>query len=80
MAEKKTTKRKRLTGEVVSLSGAKTAVVKVTRKKLHPIYKKRYSVSKKFHAHNESAEVALGDKVVIEETRPISKLKRWRIV
>lgn len=80
MEKQKTTKRKRLSGTVVSISGNKTAVVKVERKKLHPVYKKRYPVSKKYHAHDEKSAAVLGDKVTIEETRPMSKLKRWRIV
>lgn len=72
--------RKRLKGVVVSRSGEKTAVVRVERSKLHPIYKKRYVLSKKYHAHDSKNVTAEGDTVTIEEMRPVSKKKRWRIV
>ncbi len=72
--------RRRITGVVVSTKMQQTAVVRVDRMKAHPIYGKRYRVSKKFHAHNENNQFAEGDTVVMEETRPMSKTKRWRIV
>lgn len=72
--------RRRITGVVVSAKMQETAVVRVDRMKAHPIYGKRYRVSKKFHAHNEANQFAEGDIVVMEETRPMSKTKRWRIV
>lgn len=67
------------TGIVVSKSGLKTIVVEVHSYKEHPKYKKRYRISKKFHAHDEQCESQLGDKVMIYETRPLSKLKRWTL-
>lgn len=71
---------KKLKGVVVSDRMEKTAVVLVTRLKKYPKYCKYYKVSKRFKAHNESNEYKTGDKVVIQETRPISKDKRWKIV
>lgn len=59
---------------------AKTAVVSVVRLKKHPKYKKYFKITKKFKAHDENNEYHVGDKVVIEETRPMSKEKRWRVV
>lgn len=66
-------------GTVVSKSGAKTIVVKVETAKTDPKYKKRYSESNKFHAHDEKETYAVGDKVTIYETRPLSRLKRWTV-
>ncbi|MCD6568626.1 30S ribosomal protein S17 [bacterium] len=79
MSTTKTSKRK-LKGIVVSDKMQKTVVVKVTRLKFHPKYKKYYRVSKKFKAHDEENQCRVGDKVIIEETRPISKEKRWKVV
>lgn len=73
-------RRRRLQGVVVSDKMMKTVVVRVERMKLHPKYKKRYTVSSNFKAHDEKREYHVGDKVIIEETRPISKDKRWRVV
>lgn len=70
---------KSLTGEVISTKMAKTATVKVERRWHHPLYKKIVKKSKKYLAHNELG-VSVGDKVRIQETRPISKRKRWKIV
>jgi len=67
------------TGVVVSNSGNKTIVVKVETSKIHPKYKKRYSVHNKFHAHDEANTYKEGDKVTIYETRPLSRLKRWTV-
>lgn len=67
-------------GEVVSNAGDKTIVVKVVRQFAHPIYKKFVHKSKKFHAHDEKNECGKGDVVKIQETRPYSKLKCWRLV
>lgn len=72
--------RRRLQGTVVSDKMQKTVVVRVERMKLHPKYKKRYQVSAKFKAHDEKNEYHAGDKVIIEETRPLSRDKRWRVV
>ena len=72
--------RKTLEGLVVSDKMDKTRVVKITRSVLHPFYKKVMTKTKKFHAHDESNEAREGDLVEIASTRPLSKLKRWRIV
>lgn len=69
-----------LLGEVVSDKGNKTVVVKVERRVRHPLFKKFVRQSKKFHAHDENNEFGVGDKVRIEECRPISKLKTWRVI
>lgn len=76
----KQSNRRRLKGEVVSDKMDKTVVVKVDRTVVHPKYLKRYTVSKRFKAHDATNEVKTGDLVTIEETRPLSKGKRWRIV
>jgi len=69
------------TGIITSNKMTKTLVVKVTMKKLHPKYKKRYQVSKKFYAHcDDSSQFKEGDSVTIGETRPLSKLKRWKVI
>src|SRR5215831_14378115 len=78
-AEQKTGARKTLVGEVVSTKMAKTIVVEVNRQKAHPFYKRVVKRSKKFYAHDEKGTAHLGDWVRIEETRPLSKLKRWRL-
>jgi small subunit ribosomal protein S17 len=67
-------------GVVVSTAGDKTAVVKVEERKKHPLYGKMITSSKKFHAHDENNTAGVGDTVTIMETRPLSKLKRWRLV
>jgi small subunit ribosomal protein S17 len=72
--------KKRLKGKVVSDKMDKTIVVEVKRTKQHSLYKKRYDVSKKYKAHDENNQFEEGDKVVIEETKPISKDKRWKVV
>ena len=69
-----------LEGVVVSDKGDKTIVVKVERTFLHPVLKKTVRRSKKYHAHDEKNEAKAGDIVRIEETRPLSKQKRWRVV
>ena len=71
---------RRLEGVVVSAKMAKTVVVRVERIKEHPKYKRRYKVHKKYKAHSEGGEYNLGDKVIIEECRPISKDKKWRVI
>lgn len=71
---------KKLTGLVVSDKMAKTVVIRVTRAKRHPKYHKQYTVSKKYKAHDENREYHVGDVVEIEESRPISKEKRWRVI
>ena len=78
--EAKRGNRKERVGEVVSNKMAKTIVVKVERRFPHAQYKKIVTAYKKFYAHDEKAEAKIGDTVRIEETRPLSKLKRWRLV
>jgi small subunit ribosomal protein S17 len=72
--------KRQLTGTIVSNRMEKTLVVEVTRFKEHPKYKRRYKVNKKYKAHTESKDYKVGDKVIIEECRPLSKEKRWRVV
>ena len=67
-------------GVVVSAGNDKTIVVKITERKPHPIYKKMMTSTKKLHAHDELNEAGVGDTVQIMETRPLSKMKRWRLV
>lgn len=69
-----------LTGTVVSDKGDKTVVVNVERKVKHPLYGKIIRRSKKYHAHDEKNEMSMGETVRIEETRPISKLKTWKVL
>jgi len=69
-----------LTGTIVSDKGDKTVVVKVERKVKHPLYGKIIRRSKKYHAHDEANEMKLGETVRIEETKPISKLKTWKVL
>lgn len=77
--EKKIQKRI-LQGEVVSDAMQKTVVVSVTNIKEHPIYRKRYIMTKRYKAHDENKEYKVGDKVMIEEMRPLSKDKRWKVI
>jgi small subunit ribosomal protein S17 len=72
--------RKERTGVVVSSKMAKTIVVKVERRVPHPRYKKIVNVSKKFYAHDAEGVAKEGDRVLIRETRPLSRLKRWELV
>jgi len=69
-----------LRGVVVSDTNNKTVVVKVERRFTHPLLKKTVRRSKNYHAHDEDNRFKVGDQVAIEESRPISKLKRWRVV
>jgi small subunit ribosomal protein S17 len=75
-----TGKRKQRVGEVVSNKMTKTIVVRVERRFPHPQFKKIVTSYKKFYAHDEKAEAKVGDTVCIEESRPLSKLKRWTLV
>jgi small subunit ribosomal protein S17 len=72
-------RRKEVVGEVISNRMTKTIVVEVTRKKSHPLYRRVISSGKKFYAHDEKNEAHVGDVVRLEETRPLSKLKRCRL-
>lgn len=78
MAETQT-RRKELIGQVVSNRMNKTIVVQVVRKRSHPLYIRVISKAKKFYAHDEKNEAHIGDVVKLEETRPLSKLKRWKL-
>jgi small subunit ribosomal protein S17 len=72
--------RKERTGVVLSAAMNKTIVVQVERKVRHPLYGKEMRQIHKFYAHDEDNTAKTGDKVLISETRPLSKLKRWRLV
>jgi len=81
MTEQVAAKKKRtLTGRVVSNKGDKSVTVLVERKVKHPVYGKFIRRSTKYHAHDEMNECNMGDTIVIEECRPISKTKCWRLV
>jgi small subunit ribosomal protein S17 len=69
-----------LQGVVISDKQEKTVVVKVERRFTHPLLKKTVRRTKNYHAHDEGKKYKIGDQVSIEETRPISKLKRWIVV
>jgi len=72
--------RRVMQGVVTSKSGDKTIVVNVDRLMKHPIYKKTIRRSKRYHAHDEANGAEVGDKVRIQECRPLSKLKSWIVV
>jgi len=74
------TSRKERLGEVIANKMAKTIVVRVERRFPHPRFKKVVTGYKKFYVHDEKSEAKVGDRVRIEETRPLSKTKRWRLV
>ena len=80
MSEQKRGARKERIGIVASDKMDKTVVVRVDTRVRHPLYGKITSVSKKFKAHDEQNEAKIGDKVLIAETRPLSRDKRWRVV
>ena len=71
--------RKERQGVVVSDVQDKTIVVRIERRTTHPLYGKSLRVSKKYHVHDETNDAKVGDLVRIVETRPLSKLKRWRL-
>jgi small subunit ribosomal protein S17 len=73
-------KRKERVGEVIANKMAKTIVVRVERRYPHPRYKKVVTGYKKLYAHDEKGEAKVGDRVRLEETRPLSKTKHWRLV
>ncbi len=72
--------KRKLTGAIISDKMQKTAVVRVERIKQHPKYRRRYRVHKNYKVHNKNGEFKVGDKVVIEETRPMSKDKCWKVI
>ena len=67
-------------GVVVSAAGDKTCVVQIEERKKHPMYGKMITMTKKLHAHDEDNAAGVGDTVSIMETRPLSKMKRWRLI
>jgi len=69
-----------LKGVIVSDKMDKTVVVAVTRLKAHPKYKHRYKITKRYKAHDEKNEYKVGQAVLIQECRPISKEKKWRVI
>ncbi|MCJ7421721.1 MULTISPECIES: 30S ribosomal protein S17 [Sphingomicrobium] len=69
-----------LQGTVVSDKGDKTVVVRVERRVKHPLYGKIIKLSKKYHAHDENNEISMGETVRIEECKPISKTKSWKVL
>ena len=69
-----------LSGKVIKKSGDKTVSVLVTRQTTHPIYKKIIRVSKKYLAHDADNNIAVGENVKIQETKPLSKSKSWEII
>ncbi len=86
MAETQTTaqpgraKRKQRVGVVISNKMAKTIIVEIQRRYPHPKFNKVVTGYKKLYAHDEKSEAKVGDRVRLEETRPLSKTKRWRLV
>jgi len=80
MTKKNNPIKRKLEGVVVSDKMQKTVVVKIERFKRHPLYHKVMRASKRFKAHDENNECKVGDVVIIEQTRPLSKEKRWKVV
>jgi small subunit ribosomal protein S17 len=78
-ATEKKSRRSTKIGEVVSTKMNKTIVIEVSMRKSHALYRRVISKSRKFYAHDENNTARVGDFVEIEETRPVSKLKRWRL-
>lgn len=78
--ETKRGNRKERIGQVISNKMAKTIIVRVERRFPHPRYKKVVTGYSKFYAHDEKSEAKVGDRVRIQETRPLSKTKNWRLV
>lgn len=76
----KTKNKKRMEGTVTSDKTQKTVSVVVTSRKQHPIYKKYYMSSKKYKAHDEENKYKVGDKIIIEESRPLSRDKKWIVI
>ena len=80
MNDQTRSRRKENTGVVISNKMTKTVTVQVSRKMRHPKYGKVFEQSRTFFAHDETDALEIGQKVRIMETRPLSKLKRWRVV
>lgn len=79
MSEERNTHKQTKVGEVVSTSMEKTIVVQVERRVPHPLYRRIVSQRKKFHAHDETGDARVGDRVTITECRPLSKTKSWQL-
>lgn len=79
MSEERSTHKQTKVGEVVSTSMEKTIVVQVERRVPHPLYRRIVSQRKKFHAHDETGDARVGDRVTITECRPLSKTKSWQL-
>ena len=79
MAEERNARKVRQ-GVVVSAAGDKTCTVEIRERKPHPVYKKMISSTKKLYVHDENNEAGVGDTVRVMETRPLSKMKRWRLI
>jgi len=71
---------KEFVGEVISDKTSQTRIVLVKTVQMHPLYKKRFIVKKKYYVHDEANKSKLGDTVRIRESKPISKLKRWTLI
>lgn len=80
MSQEKAKIKRKFTGEVVSAKMDKTVVVKVERIVTHPVYKKKIKRSLRLKAHAPTGEYKEGDLVIIEECRPLSREKRWRVI
>lgn len=80
ISEKKKSGGRKLQGIVVSDKMKKTIVVAVSQNKKHPKYQKYFTVTRRLKAHDENNEYRVGDKVMIQETRPLSKEKRWKVI
>lgn len=80
MSEENKANRRRVVGKVISDKMEKTITVQVQRRVLHPVYRKYVTRRKNYKAHDESNSAVLNDTVVIEESRPMSKTKRWVLV
>lgn len=76
----KQTFKKRLTGIITSDKMTKTVIVKVESMKVHPKYQKRYKVFKKYPAHVDTTDYKTGDRVEIEESKPMSRTKNWKVI
>lgn len=72
--------KKKLKGTIISNKMKKTVVVRVEEMKQHPKYRRRFKAHKNYKAHDEKEEYRIGDKVIIEECRPISKEKKWKVI
>lgn len=80
MSEENKSTRRRLVGRVVSDKMDKTITVQVLRRVLHPRYRKYVTRRKNYHAHDEQNDCSVNDTVVIEESRPLSRMKRWVLI